>query len=121
MIAVSTMGAACANVLLNYVFIQQFGYYAAGYTTLICYVLYAILHYFVLHSICKIECNNEKILNPAVIAIIALLFMIIGFAVMLLYHTILVRYLLVIGLIIVAIIMRHRLIEFYKVLKNRTE
>ena len=37
--------AAIANVILNYIFIGLFGYMAAGYTTLVCYILVSAFHY----------------------------------------------------------------------------
>lgn len=40
----SSILAAVINLGLNYVFIKKFGYVAAGYTTLVCYVLYSIGH-----------------------------------------------------------------------------
>jgi O-antigen/teichoic acid export membrane protein len=44
-IAVATFVAAALNIVLNYVFIKSYGYYAAGYTTLVSYMLLAFLHY----------------------------------------------------------------------------
>lgn len=41
---VSSILAAVVNLGLNYIFIKQYGYVAAGYTTLVCYVLYSIGH-----------------------------------------------------------------------------
>lgn len=41
---VSTIGAIL-NIVLNYVFIPKFGFVAAGYTTLICYIIYCVMHY----------------------------------------------------------------------------
>lgn len=41
----ASCSGAILNVLLNYVFIKIFGYYAAGYTTLVCYILFAFAHY----------------------------------------------------------------------------
>ena len=45
-IAVATMIAALVNIVLNYIFINKYGYVAAAYTTLFTYILYFIFHYF---------------------------------------------------------------------------
>lgn len=45
-IALASIVCAVANLGLNKVFIELFGYYAAGYTTLVCYGLLALMHYF---------------------------------------------------------------------------
>ena len=44
LIALGTMLAAGMNILLNAVFIPTFGYVAAAYTTVACYLLYYLLH-----------------------------------------------------------------------------
>lgn len=41
---VSVIGAV-ANLILNYLLIPAFGYVAAGYTTLFCFVMFAVGHY----------------------------------------------------------------------------
>lgn len=44
-IAVGTMGAAVINIILNYTFIQKYGYVAAAYTTLFTYMVCFVFHY----------------------------------------------------------------------------
>ena len=41
----ATMSGAVLNIILNYICIKLFGYMAAGYTTLVCYMLYTVAHY----------------------------------------------------------------------------
>ena len=50
---VSSLLAAVVNLGLNYIFIKQYGYVAAGYTTLVCYVLYSIDHAIVSRKVMK--------------------------------------------------------------------
>ena len=50
---VSSILAAIINLGLNYIFIKQYGYVAAGYTTLVCYVLYSIGHAIVSRRVMK--------------------------------------------------------------------
>lgn len=49
----ATMIAAAANVALNMVFIKLYGYMAAGYTTLACYILLSAVHFVCYRSICS--------------------------------------------------------------------
>jgi len=44
MIAIGTCAAAVINIILNAIFIPMFGYVAAAYTTVACYVIYYFLH-----------------------------------------------------------------------------
>ncbi len=44
LIPIGTIVAALLNILLNYIFIAKYGYVAAAYTTLVCYILYFVFH-----------------------------------------------------------------------------
>ena len=55
-IMIATVTAAVVNIVLNYVFIRELGYLAAGYTTLISNIVLVVMHYW---NICRIE--EEKI------------------------------------------------------------
>lgn len=52
-IALASCLGAALNVALNYWLIPVFGYYAAGYTTLFCYIVYAFAHWFFARGLCK--------------------------------------------------------------------
>ena len=60
----ASMAAAGANVVLNFIFIRLFGYIAAGYTTLACYMLYSVGHYIVSKRILVNEGIQENLMNP---------------------------------------------------------
>ena len=57
----SSLGAAVLNLVLNYIFIRRFGYIAAGYTTLACYVLYGFGHYVISVNILKKVIPGKKL------------------------------------------------------------
>ncbi|MDS9385551.1 polysaccharide biosynthesis C-terminal domain-containing protein, partial [Streptococcus pneumoniae] len=38
----ASIGGAIMNIFLNFIFLKHFGYIAAGYTTLFCYILFAL-------------------------------------------------------------------------------
>lgn len=116
-IALSTVAAALINVVLNYIFIKRNGYMAASYTTLICYILYALLHYFVMKNICKKECNNVVVYNPFVIIGIGAIFMILGFLSMIFYDFSIIRYGIIVIIVVTIIIKRRWAIDFYKRLR----
>ena len=52
-IATASIGAAILNIILNLMFIPLFGYLVAGYTTLICYLVFTFIHYMVMRRVCK--------------------------------------------------------------------
>lgn len=45
-ISIGTIAASLLNIPLNYFFIKRFGYIAAAYTTMFCYGLLMLFHYF---------------------------------------------------------------------------
>ena len=50
-IAVASSVGAIVNIVLNAIFILIFGYVAAAYTTLVCYILLAIAHYLIMRKV----------------------------------------------------------------------
>lgn len=67
--AVSSIVAAAINIVMNAITIPVFGYYAAGYTTLICYFLNLVFHCVVVTKLLKMA----KVSYPFDIKVIALL------------------------------------------------
>lgn len=102
-ITVATLVGAIANIVLNMIFIPVFGYYAAGYTTLICYILFAGMHYIFMTRVCKDKLGGEKIFNIRILLGITGTFMICGLLFLLSYNHIFVRYGLIITFCIVIV------------------
>lgn len=61
-LALASFGAAILNVILNFIFVKKYGFVAAGYTTLICYIIYSIGHYIV-----GIKILNQNILGASMV------------------------------------------------------
>ena len=91
-IAISSVGAAGLNIVLNYVFIGLFGYKAAGYTTLACYILLAAFHYSFMKKVCREEIQNIKVFEAKNIILISVVFVAVGLAFMALYPFRIARY-----------------------------
>lgn len=91
-ITFATLTGAVANVSLNYIFIKLFGYYAAGYTTLVCYMIFAILHYCFMKKICRDYLNDAKAYDTRILLGITAGFMLIGFLYLFTYHNAAIRY-----------------------------
>ena len=60
LIAIGTMMAAGVNILLNAIFIPKYGFVAAAYTTVFCYLLYYFLHIIFSRKIQKNAIYNIK-------------------------------------------------------------
>ncbi len=59
-VMVASLIVAILNIILNWILIGIFGFVAAGYTTLFCYMLYSAIHYHFMKEICK----KNNIDNP---------------------------------------------------------
>lgn len=108
-IACATVGGALLNIVLNYICIQRFGYMAAGYTTLGCYILYASLHYMFMRKICNQFLDGIHPYKLKWIIAISLAFLAIGFGIMITYYNIWLRYGVICGLVLVTFAMRRRI------------
>lgn len=89
--AASIIGAIL-NVVLNGIFIQWFGYRAAGYTTLVCYIIYDIGHYFFMKKVCDECCDGIRPYSTNKILAITFAFLLSGFALLCTYKHFLLRY-----------------------------
>lgn len=108
-IAIASVFGASLNILLNWYCIPRFGYIAAGYTTLICYVLYVTTHYYAMRNICRKKIGAQKIYKPLTIVCISFVFMTLGFAAMFLYCQPNLKYLLFAFILTMMIVFRKKL------------
>lgn len=116
-VMIASLSGAVLNIVLNMIFIRIFGFVAAGYTTLVCYILYAAAHYLFMSKVCKKELPDKKIYNPIIILVIGAALIICSGATMLVYNFAIVRYLLVTAIGLAAIIFRKRIIKTVKEMK----
>lgn len=104
----SVLGATL-NIVLNYIFINQFGYRAAGYTTLVCFMVYSIGHYIFMNRVCKEFCDGVRPYSVKIYLLITISFMLVGFILLFTYKHMLLRYGISIVLIGVIVLIRKRL------------
>ena len=109
----STIGGIL-NIVLNYFFIKEFGFIAAGYTTLFCYAFYAIVHYAFMRIIQKRNLSNIKVYNPIVIIAISVVFMISTAIMMATYNLIVIRYCIIVFALMVIIFKRKQIMNSIK-------
>ena len=102
-VMVASCVVAASNILLNYIFIKIFGFVAAGYTTLFCYICYSIVHYIFMKHVCKQE-NIEDPFPAKLMWSIAAFYAIVSIFISFVYDYLWVRYSLIVALTIVAFI-----------------
>ncbi len=76
-IATYSVMAAILNIILNFIFIKKFGYYAAAYTTLISYFLLFMFHYYGMRKVEKRKIYDLKYIFLLSVILLMLLLIII--------------------------------------------
>ena len=85
-IMVATIFSAAVNLILNFIFIPRFGYIAAAYTTLFCYILYALGHYIIASIISREFFRIKSVFDGKKIIMISIVAFIGSIGAMLLYR-----------------------------------
>lgn len=123
-IMLSGVLAALANVGLNYIFIKQCGYMAAGYTTLICYIVYSAGHFALMKKVCGEFCGGRCPYSIKKIMMITIPFLASGFLIMFTYNYTVIRYGIAAAAVIMAVIKRKTISDTVKrimTIKKSTE
>ena len=68
---IASVTAASLNIVLNYIFISRFGYIAAGYTTLFCYFVQAIMDYIAMKHVIGRDVYNMKYIASLSVGVVA--------------------------------------------------
>ncbi len=91
------------NIILNYLFINRIGYFAAAYTTLFSYLCFTVLH----GIYCRIYIKNIfDIVNYKILIVLNVFVMIVSFIGILIFENIIIR--LVVATILIIIIFKKR-------------
>ena len=107
----ASVGGGILNIILNYVFIKKFGYVAAGYTTLVCYMIFGVCHYlFMQHTLKKHLTKAASLFDIRGISAITMLLMIASFFILLLYKLAIIRYVLI-GILLICLFIYRRTIK----------
>lgn len=108
---ISSFVAAVVNVALNYFFIDLFGYMAAGYTTLMCYVLYGIGHYLASKRILRSFMDIRMLYDIKFIFTLSLTIIVISIGCNFLFDYWYIRYMLIAMIGIVVLIKKQEILD----------
>lgn len=111
----ATVMVSITNIILNYIFIKQYGYTAASYTTLFSYSLLAFMQYLYMCKITVPPFNIKVIFTISIITICFCLFCNLFYK----YNTI--RYAIILLLIFTGVVWRKQLLKILKTLKNKKQ
>lgn len=117
---ISTATCICAvlNLVLNFVFIRMYGYYAAGYTTLVCYVFLAYVHYLFYKKVLK-EQSEDAIYDIKLIFAVSIMVLILMLILVLLYNNMYIRYSIILVLAVTVVKYKNMIMDLLFVFKNK--
>lgn len=118
-VMIASISAAVVNVILNSIFIEKYGYIAAGYTTLICYILLSIVHYIVMTRIISEKLEKKELFDNKMIVILSIVTIIGTMVCTILYAHSIWRYIVIITIFIWGFFKKRSIVCVIKQVKNK--
>lgn len=118
-VTVATVIGAGLNIVLNSIFIPRFGFVAAGYTTLVCYILYAFAHYRFMRRVNRIYMDNCVVYDDKVIILLGGVLLAACFFVIHVYKRPELRYIIFALLMLIMIVNRGRVFDLINKIKRK--
>lgn len=112
----ASLGAAVVNLILNYIFIPLFGYIAAAYTTLFCYILYAFTHYMFSEYTRRSNSIHEELFSLKILIFLSMVVLSAVLFISILYKYTLIRYIVVFLIIMICIIKKNIITDYTRIL-----
>ncbi len=103
-----------ANLVLNAIFIPLFGYLAAGWTTLACYLLLAVLHFILMKRACRRHQVEKKIVPERQLLLISVAVLAMTFVMLGLYTLGAFRYVILIAEAVAVLVFRKNLLQMLR-------
>lgn len=103
-VMIGSVSATILNIGLNYIFISKYGFLAAGYTTLFCYMLQAIVDFVAMK-----KTIGDNVYDIRFISILSSIIIVIALLSNLVYDLMIIRYFIVISLFIFTFFFREKL------------
>ena len=117
--SIASMSAAALNLILNFIFIQIYGYYAAGYTTLICNIIYSLGHFYFSKRVCAKHLSGINLFEARKIVFISIFLVVCSVVFNFLYKLTILRYSLGVLLVMIILIQKKNMVDVVKKIKNR--
>ena len=104
---------AVLNVLLNYIFIQLYGFIAAAYTTLLCYIIFSFCHYYFMKKVLKVNHVGESVYDGKFIFMISFILVLSMFILLAVYNNLWIRWMIIIVALFVMWFNKKRILEIF--------
>lgn len=115
----ASIGGAALNIVLNYFFIQLYGFIAAAYTTFVCYLCFTVFHYFFMKKVCQKHNYSENVYDNKSVFMISSLVITISLLLTFFYDYRWIRWSFILCIILLVIIKRRYFINIFRVLLKK--
>lgn len=112
-----SMAGAALNFVLNYIGIKLFGYMAAAYTTLICYMFFAGSHYIYMSASIKKLLGINRIFKTKRLLLLSVFVTVFGIFIIFFYDKVVIRYAILAAMFVIVYWQRNRLKSILLLLK----
>lgn len=113
-----SMIGALLKVVLNYFGIGMFGYTAAAYTSLICYVFFALVHYIYMNKCLRQAQVMEQVFKPGRLVVLSAVLIILGLMIILLFPYFWLRLAIVLVALALMVIKRKQLMALVRKIRS---
>lgn len=118
-VTMASIFGAGLNIVLNIIFIRMFGFIAAAYTTLFCYIAFSVFHFFAMKIVLKKNENTERLYDMRMIVMISVVLLACIIGITLLYNNTVARWCVIVGVLLLGFVMRKKIIGFVKEVNGR--
>lgn len=101
-IMIASIVCAMVNIFLNYLGITFWGYIACGYTTLISYILFAVLHYYFMKKVCIKAGIQQNLIDGKRLLILGSIIILFTGILVTIYNYWIIRYVIVLIMLLLA-------------------
>ena len=119
LLVAASIGSAVVNIVLNALLIPRFTFVAAGYTTLVSYILFAACNYFAMKRVLKKRGLTDHAYSMKGLLSILVLFILSSFLGMALYGSLIPRIAITVIVFAVMLVFRKRLLGVFQTIKHR--
>lgn len=117
-IVIASISCAVLNIVLNYIFINLYGYKAAAYTTFVCYFSFCFLHYLFYRKACK-KYVGQEIYDKKGLALISADLIISALVISIISRVFILKYIILAVALIIIIWKRKRILDFIKTIREK--
>ena len=114
----ASMTGAALNIVLNAIFIPIFGFIAAAYTTLVCYVVFMIMHYLFSKKVVREQKIGDTVYESNSVFIISIISGVICIGSMATFSHLIIRIALIVILLLICYIKRKTIKELVATIRK---